>query len=178
MSGATPAPLTLAALNALPADEAREAFGRCCGSPRWVERMVAARPFAHADEVLELAARAWWELSPDDWRSAFALHPKIGDLESLKRRFAATADLAGREQAGTAAAAPETLAALAEGNRAYEERFGYIFIVFASGRTADEMLTLLRQRLPNDPEAELKIAAAEQVKIMRLRLQRMMGGSS
>jgi 2-oxo-4-hydroxy-4-carboxy-5-ureidoimidazoline decarboxylase len=127
--------------------------------------------------MLAFAESAWWQMSPEDWLEAFSHHPKIGDLESLQKRFAATADLAGREQSGAMAASPETLAALAEGNRAYEERFGYIFIVFATGRSADEMLALLRQRLPNDPEAEVKVAAAEQVKIMKLRLDRMLGGS-
>ena len=168
--------MTIAELNALPAGEAREVFERCCGSAAWVERMVARRPFVNFNHLLGIGYGFWTALGPADWREAFAHHPRIGDLESLRRRFAGTSDLASREQAAVAAASPATLEALAEGNRAYEERFGYIFIVFASGRSADEMLALLRARLGNDPEAELKIAAREQWRIMRLRLDTMLGG--
>ena len=138
--------------------------------------MVARRPFVGVQSLLGIAFGFWMGLGPDDWREAFTHHPRIGDLESLERRFASTADLASREQAAVAAASRVVLEALAEGNRAYEERFGYIFIVFASGRGADEMLALLKDRLGNDPEAELKIAAREQWKIMRLRLDKLLGG--
>lgn len=168
--------MTIDELNRLPADDARAALGRCCGCPAWVEKMVARRPFVNVNHLLGIAHAFWMGLGPGDWREAFAHHPRIGDLESLKRRFASTADLAGREQAAVAAAAPATLEALAQGNRAYEEKFGYIFIVFASGRSADEMLTLLRQRMENAPEAELGNAAREQWKIMRLRLDTLIGG--
>jgi len=168
--------MTLEQLNALPAAEAREALGRCCGSSAWLERLVARRPFVKVNHLLGIAHAFWMELGPADWREAFTHHPCIGDLESLQRRFASTADLASSEQAAVAAASRVVLEALAEGNRAYEERFGYIFIVFASGRPADEMLALLESRLGNDPESELKIAAKEQWKIMRLRLDKMLGG--
>jgi 2-oxo-4-hydroxy-4-carboxy-5-ureidoimidazoline decarboxylase len=169
--------VTIDALNRLPADEARVAFERCCGCARWVEQMTARRPFVNRTHLFGIAFAYWTRLTPDDWREAFSHHPRIGDLDSLRRRFATTADLASREQAAVAGAAQATLEALREGNRAYEERFGYIFIVFASGRSADEMLTLLRERLDNDPEAELKNAAKEQWKIMRLRLDQLLGGS-
>jgi 2-oxo-4-hydroxy-4-carboxy-5-ureidoimidazoline decarboxylase len=168
--------VTIDQLNRLPADEARAALERCCGCPAWVERMVARRPFVDLNHLLGIANAYWMRLGPEDWREAFTHHPRIGDLESLQRRFAATADLAGREQGAVAAASQATLVALAEGNRAYEERFGYIFIVFASGRSAEEMIVLLRQRLENDPETELKTAAKEQWKIMRLRLDKLLGG--
>jgi len=168
--------MTLDELNALPAAEAREAFARCCGATRWVEQMVARRPFAGVQDLLGIAHGFWMGLGPEDWREAFSHHPRIGDLESLKRRHASTADLASREQAAVAAASRVVLEALAEGNRAYEERFGYIFIVFASGQTADEMLALLKDRLGNDPVDELLVAAKEQWKIMRLRLDSMLGG--
>ena len=168
--------MTVAKLNALAIDDARQAFERCCGCRAWVERMVARRPFVNLNHLLGIAYGFWMALGPDEWREAFAHHPRIGDLESLRARFAATADLASREQAAVAGASEGTLQALADGNRAYQERFGYIFIVFASGRGADEMLTLLRQRLGNDPAAELKNAGKEQWKIMRLRLDKMLGG--
>lgn len=168
--------MTLDDLNRLPEAEAREAFARCCGASRWVERMVARRPFVGVRSLLGIASGFWMGLGPDDWREAFTHHPRIGDLASLERRFASTADLAAREQSAVATASRVVLEALAEGNRAYEERFGYIFIVFASGRSAEEMLALLKDRLGNDPEAELKVAAKEQWKIMRLRLDTMLGG--
>lgn len=170
--------MTVEKLNRLPAAGAREALQRCCGARAWVERMVARRPFVNAGCLIEVAEAIWRGLTPEDWREAFAHHPRIGDLESLRRRFASTADLAAREQAAVASAAPATLEALAEANRAYEERFGYIFIVFASGRGADEMLAMLRARLDNDPATEIGIAAAEQWKITRLRLDRLLGGAS
>ncbi len=168
--------MTLDDLNALPAGESREALARCCGASAWIERMVARRPFLNLNHLLGIAQAFWMGLGPDDWREAFSHHPRIGDLESLRRHFGSTADLASREQAGVAAASRVVLEALAEGNRAYEERFGYIFIVFASGWTADEMLALLKSRLGNDPDSELGIAAKEQWKIMRLRLDKMLGG--
>ena len=168
--------MTLEELNALAEPDARVAFERCCGAGAWVTRMTARRPYRAVNHLLGIAHTYWMQLGPDDWREAFAHHPRIGDLLSLQRRFGATADLARREQASVAAASRVVLQALADGNRAYEERFGYIFIVFATGRSAEEMLALLRDRLGNDPETELKVAAKEQWKIMRLRLDTMLGG--
>ncbi len=167
--------MTLDGFNRAPSDEARAALARCCGASAWVERMVARRPFVTLNHLLGIAHAFWTALSPADWREAFAHHPRIGDLASLERRVAASADLAAREQAAAATASRATLEALAEANRAYERRFGYIFIVFASGRSADEVLTLLRERMGNDPETELAIAATEQWKITRLRLDRLLG---
>lgn len=168
--------MTLEELNALSTGEAREAFARCCGTTAWVERMDARRPFASGGDVIEAAEALWTGLAPAGWREAFTHHPRIGTVESLHRRFASTADLAVREQAKVAVATQAVLEALADGNRAYEERFGYIFIVCASGLTADQMLERLSGRLGNDPGTELGIAAKEQWKIMHLRLDRMLGG--
>jgi len=168
--------MTLAALNALPEAQAREAFERCCGAAAWVSQMVARRPFASEPHVLEIAREAWQAMTPADWREAFAHHPRIGDLESLQRKYAATAELAAREQAAVSKTTRTVLEALAEGNRAYEQRFGYIFIVFASGKSAEEMLELLKNRLGNEPAAEIGIAAGEQWKIMERRLGEMLEG--
>ena len=170
--------MTLEAFDRLSETEARAALERCCGCRAWVEGMLARRPFGDAARLRESAERVWRALPPEGWREAFAHHPRIGDLESLRRRFAATADLAGREQSGVTAASPATIEALAEGNRAYQERFGYIFIVCATGKSAEEMLARLRGRMVNDPETELRTAADEQLKIMRLRLDRMLGGAA
>jgi OHCU decarboxylase len=151
--------------------EARAAFRRCCGAARWAEQMATRRPFASEAELLATAGEVWQTLAAEDWLEALAAHPRIGDLESLRNKFAPAAALAAREQAGVVGASQATLTALAEGNRAYEAKFGHLFIVCASGKNADEMLALLRQRLSHGPEEELRIAAAEQEKITRLRLQ-------
>jgi 2-oxo-4-hydroxy-4-carboxy-5-ureidoimidazoline decarboxylase len=161
-------------LNEWPAGEAREELRRCCGASRWVEGMTARRPFGDRESLLTVSDDVWWGLEEPDWREAFAHHPKIGDADALRERFASTRQWAAGEQSGVQGAAEETLAALAAGNRAYEERFGYIFIVCASGKGADEMLSLLRARLPNDPRDEIRIAAAEQARITRLRLERLL----
>jgi len=121
------------------------------------------------------AAEAVWNaLSPEDWREAFTHHPRIGDKEALRQRFASTRGWAEAEQAGALAASEDVLDALAAGNRDYEERFGYIFIVCATGKSADEMLALLRARLAHDLEDEIRFAAAEQARITRLRLEKLL----
>jgi allantoicase len=138
----------------------------CCGSREWVRRMEERQPYSSAEEMLESAARTWWELGPKDWLQAFAAHPRIGE---------SSADVhAIREQSGVDGAEAEILARLAAGNRAYEQRFGYIYIVRAAGKTAAEMLAMLESRLGNDPETELRVAAEQQRQITRLRLERWM----
>ena len=158
-------------LDTAPEAEARTLLRTCCGSTRWVDRMVVRRPFGDQASLLASAREEWDALDPEDWREAFAHHPKIGDRDSLTRRFAATRHLSAREQKGVEAAGEDVLGALAEANRVYEERFGYIFIVCATGRTAEEMLALLRARLGNDPATEIRVAAAEQAAITALRLE-------
>jgi 2-oxo-4-hydroxy-4-carboxy-5-ureidoimidazoline decarboxylase len=150
--------------------EARDLLRVCCGAERWIERMLARRPFESAAEAVTAAREEWFALSPADWREAFAHHPRIGDVESLRKKYAATATLSTREQAGVGTASAQTLNALVVGNRAYEARFGYIFIVCATGKSADEMLALLRARLSNEPDVEIRIAAEEHMKICELRL--------
>lgn len=153
-------------------DEARDLLRSCCGASAWIERMVARRPFGSHDALMAAAREEWFGLQRSDWLEAFGHHPKIGDRDSLRQRFARTAHLSEREQAGVDGASQDVLEALAAGNREYERRFGYIFIVCASGKSADGMLQLLRDRLPNSPEVEIIIAAAEQAKITELRLEK------
>jgi 2-oxo-4-hydroxy-4-carboxy-5-ureidoimidazoline decarboxylase len=153
-------------------DEARQILERACGSTRWVTSMLARRPFGSEPALLSAARREWFALSKADWIAAFDHHPRIGDTEALRQRFAATHDLSEREQAGARGASAATLARLAERNRAYEDRFGYIFIVCATGLTAEEMLARLESRLGNAPDVEIRIAAGEQAKITALRLGR------
>jgi 2-oxo-4-hydroxy-4-carboxy-5-ureidoimidazoline decarboxylase len=170
--------MTLAELNALDERAAAELFERCCGSRRWVHQMVAARPFSSYKELLQQSEMIWKRLSAEDWKEAFSHHPKIGDLESLQKKFASTASWAAHEQSGVRSASDETLRRLAEGNRLYEQRFGYIFIVHAAGKSAEEMLALLEARLHHLPEEELPVAAAEQERITRLRLTRAVADST
>ena len=154
-------------------DEARDLLRSCCGASAWVERMMARRPFGSHDALMATARDEWLGLQRSDWLEAFGHHPKIGDRDSLRQRFARTAHLSEREQAGVDGASEDVLEALAAGNREYERRFGHIFIVCASGKSADGMLQLLRERLPNSPEVEILIAAAEQAKITELRLKKL-----
>ncbi len=164
----------LTALNALDAEAATAAFARCCGATRWAARMAAARPFASREHLYGEAEGVWWHLGDGDWREAFTHHPRIGaDVAALREKFAPTADWSAGEQAGVAEADEATLAALVTGNQAYEAHFGHIFIVCASGLTAAEMLARLTARLPNAPEFELRVAAGEQAKITRLRLDKL-----
>ena len=166
--------MTLDALNRLPAVAARDAFGRCCGASRWIEALLVARPFADRAALLAACDLALASFERADWLEAFSHHPRIGDVSAPRAEFGSTASWAGAEQGGTATATEATLLALAEGNRAYAVRFGYIFIVCATGKRADEMLALLRARLGNPPEAELVIAAGEQRKITRLRIEKLL----
>jgi 2-oxo-4-hydroxy-4-carboxy-5-ureidoimidazoline decarboxylase len=164
----------LSRLNDWPAAEGRAELLRCCGSLRWAEGLLAHRPFTDAASFYSAADSLWWDLEPADWREAFAHHPQIGDLDALRTRFVSTLEWTSGEQAGALDAPEELLNALAEANQAYEERFGYIFIVCATGKSAEEMLALLLQRLAHAPQDELRIAAGEQAKITRLRLEKLM----
>ena len=166
--------MTLHELNTLPKDQLKTELFNCCGSTTWVEKML---PFFPADDMVELlndAEDEWYGCSEADWLQAFAQHPKIGDMESLKKKFASTAGWAGVEQAAVAAASQQTLEALAKGNEEYEQKFGFIFIVCATGKSADEMLQMLQERLPNSREEEIQIAAEEQNKITQLRIQKLL----
>ncbi len=158
------------AINTASAEAARELLLRACGSTRWVDRMLQRRPFGNDARLLFAARNEWFGLTEADWLEAFAHHPKIGDRASLDARFPATHDLSSKEQARVGGANAEVLATLADANEAYFNRFGFIFIVCATGKSAEEMLALLRARLSNERSAELRIAAEEQARITALRL--------
>jgi 2-oxo-4-hydroxy-4-carboxy-5-ureidoimidazoline decarboxylase len=166
--------MTLHELNTINQPELRALLTKCCGSTSWVKMMMTYFPADDLVELLEDAEEVWYECSEDDWKEAFAQHPRIGDLESLEKKFASTAELASGEQSGVKTASTETIRALAEANRLYEEKFGYTFIVCATGKSAEEMLGLLHSRLQNSPQAEIKIAADEQNKITQLRIQKLL----
>lgn len=166
--------MTLHELNILPKQQLREELTKCCGSQAWIEKML---PFFPADDMVELledAEEQWFKCSEQDWKEAFAQHPKIGDMESLEKKFASTATWASGEQGDIAKAPPKTLQQLNEANQQYEDKFGYIFIVCATGKSADEMLGMLQTRLQNSPEVEIEIAADEQNKITKLRIEKLL----
>lgn len=161
-------------LNALDEASAREALLRCCKSRRWADAMLARRPFESADALLQASDAVWGLLTPTDHLEAFAGHPRIGaSVEELESKFRATASWSAKEQGAVTGADQATLEALRDGNAAYENRYGFIFIVCATGKTAAEILALLRARIGNAPDAELRVAAAEQAKITRLRLEKL-----
>jgi OHCU decarboxylase len=164
----------LAWLNSLPAEEAAQELLQCCGSKRWARNVAAARPFHTFEELSKRANEIWQSLDRDDWLEAFRSHPKIGEKKTAETVSAQTRQWSGHEQAGVNTASTETTNALAALNRAYEEKFGYIFIICATGKTSDEMLAALRERLDHDAVEELPIAAAEQSKITRLRLKKLL----
>ncbi|HEX8030134.1 MAG TPA: 2-oxo-4-hydroxy-4-carboxy-5-ureidoimidazoline decarboxylase [Vicinamibacterales bacterium] len=155
--------------NASP-EVAREILLRACGASRWVERMMGRRPFGREAKLLSVARIEWFGLTEPDWLEAFSHHPQIGDRASLAARFPATHDLSAKEQSSVRGANADVIDALANANALYLERFGFIFIVCATGKSAEEMLQLLRDRLPNDRATELRVAAEEQAKITALRL--------
>jgi 2-oxo-4-hydroxy-4-carboxy-5-ureidoimidazoline decarboxylase len=160
----------MAAIDRLTDDEARKVLFRACGSTRWVDRMMARRPFGRDAKLLTVARIEWFGLTESDWLEAFSHHPRIGDRAALEARFPHTHDLSAKEQAAIGAAGDDVLTALVDANNAYVERFGFIFIMCATGKSAEEMLKLLRDRLPNDRAAELRVAAEEQARITALRL--------
>jgi len=163
-------------LNSVDDETVRAEFARCCGPSRWISNMIEHRPFSNAASLFAVADEIWRDLSIDDWKEAFSHHPKIGDINALRDRFTSTRTWAEGEQAEANTASEQTLLALADGNAAYEQKFGFIFIVCATGKTADEILSLLKQRLRNDPTDEIHVAAEEQRKITRLRLEKLLGG--
>ena len=165
--------MTIAAFDHLPLEEKKTLLFQCCGSMAWVSKMIAMPPVEDLIDLFEDAEEKWYECTEADWKEAFGHHPKIGDIDALRRKFAVD-QFAGGEQSSISGATEETLKLLAKGNKDYEEKFGYIFIVCATGKPADEMLHLLHSRLPNEPAKEIKIAMQEQNKITRLRLQKLL----
>jgi len=147
---------------------------KCCGSSEWVKGMVNSRPFYDKESLHEISDKIWGGVSSKDFLEAFTHHPQIGDVDSLKKKFASTANWAGNEQKGASQASDEILEQLKRANDKYLKCFGFIFIVCATGKTAKEMLDLLNDRMGNDEAIELHIAATEQNKITHLRLDKLL----
>ena len=161
---------TLAAWNAAGATEARNAMLACCGSKRWADAMVALRPIASVFALSEEADRVWAIMQEADWLEAFACHPRIGERKVSMHAGAQSAAWSRTEQARASAASDHVLAEIADGNQRYEQLFGFTYIVCATGKSADEMLAILKRRLGSTRESELREAAEQQRQIMQIRL--------
>lgn len=169
------APMTLDELNALNVADATAAFGTCCTSETWMQGMANSRPFTSVEHAQKAGLDVWAKCNEADFLQAFEGHPKIGDVSSLRKKYANTKGLASNEQSGVNVATEDTLQALSDGNNEYDEKYGFIFIVYATGKSAGEMLELLQARLPNDRAQELKNAGVEQSKITALRINKLLG---
>jgi OHCU decarboxylase len=164
--------LNLEEFNALSVGRAEQTLLDCCGSERWATGMAAHRPFVDLTDLCETADSIWRDLEPADWLEAFGRHPQVGERATAgsesSRRWAED------EQEGARVVAEKLKTKLAQGNQTYREKFGYIFIICATGKSAEEMLALLEQRLQNDSARELSIAAEQQRLITRLRLEKLL----
>lgn len=166
--------MTFDDLNKLPSEETSKELTKCCGAQNWVKQMIKERPFTDFKSLAETAKKIWFLCTEDDWLEAFTHHPKIGDIESLKKKFNTTKEWAEDEQNGVRMASTEVIENLAELNKIYEDKFGFIFIVFAAGKSAKEMLQILKLRLENNYNDELNIAMGEQHKITITRLKKLL----
>ena len=160
-------------LNSLSPQQATNELRQCCGSNRWAEAIVSRRPYSSLETLLTTADDVWWSLQPSDWLEAFQSHPKIGERKATAAVSEQSRQWSGQEQAGVSNASRDTVDSLTALNQAYEEKFGFIFIICATGKSSEEMLSALRARLENDLPAELPIAAGEQGKITHLRLKKL-----
>jgi 2-oxo-4-hydroxy-4-carboxy-5-ureidoimidazoline decarboxylase len=165
--------MTIAEFDHLPQEKKREMLTQCCGSSAWVNRMLTVFPVEDLVEFLDAVEQKWNECTQQEQMEAFEHHPKIGDINSLKERFADTAGWAEVEQSGVITSNEKTLHELAKSNDEYEDKFGFIFIVCATGRSAEEMLSDLKSRINNSKEQEVEIASTEQLKITKLRIERL-----
>lgn len=161
--------MNLKDFNNLSKEEAAQLLLSCCGSKHWVEELIFHFPFINEQKLIETATEIWYnKCNEADWKESFTHHPKIGDVNSLKEKFA------GKEQAGISTASDEIINSLAKANSDYENKYGFIFIVCATGKSAQEMLDLLNDRLKNSIEEELNIAMGEQQKISIIRLKKLL----
>ena len=169
--------ITLNQLNTLSGIEARDQLEQCCVSKTWVNKMMESRPYSSEGDLIKREASIWYnDCTTEDFKEAFTGHPKIGDVESLKEKFSHTADWAGDEQSKMSEANMETIEALAKANASYEDKFGYIFIVSASGKSSDEMLSIVNARLQHEIDDEIYVAMNEQHKITVIRLAKLIEG--
>jgi allantoicase len=161
-------------INQLPVKTLGKALLDCCGSTTWVNQLLTRRPFANETDMFEAADRIWAQLDQKEWLRAFRHHPPIGSKRAKSKQTRAAQRWSAREQSVATNSAPETLAVLAAANQAYQATFGYVFLICATDKTGDEILKSLQERLQNNPETELRVAAEELRKITRLRLEKLL----
>lgn len=164
--------MSLASLNELPTGAAIEQLRQCCGSTEWATRVAKRRPYTSENALLEAAEAEWWGLRREDWLEAFRSHPKLGETPAAGDSRSASWS---RGEQADVVRDGESRSELARLNREYQERFGWIFILFATGKTAEDVRRALASRMDNDPTAELRVAAEEQSRITRLRIQKLLG---
>jgi OHCU decarboxylase len=162
-------------LNRIGPSEATTEFLKCCGSLNWATQMVKSRPFANLDQLSTSAVEIWWGLEQVDWLEAFRSHPKIGGKKTANEVSSQSRSWSEQEQRGIQSSATETLEELGSLNEEYELKFGYIYIVCASGKSSEEMLAILKTRMQNDAKTEIRVAAGEQQKITEIRLRKLIG---
>ncbi len=165
--------LSIAQLDEMPSAEAAFKLAACCGSSSWVAGMLALRPFGSRSALLARATTVADTLERDDWLEAFSHHPRIGERDPNAVVSETAESWSTAEQSAIASANAVVRSALVDANAAYEQRFGFIFIIRAAGRGATEILSALRERMANTPEAELLVASKEQRQITRLRLEKL-----
>jgi len=161
-------------LNALSCEAAREELLKCCGATQWTTAVEQGRPYASLEQLLTRGSEVWWSLDRSDWLEAFRSHPKIGEKKAASPVAARSQQWSAQEQRGVQTASEVAIEKLARLNRAYAEKFGFIFIVCATGKSTGEILALLQERIANEAAAELRSAAAEQAKITELRLRKLL----
>lgn len=166
--------MPLTSFNELDLSEARRRLLDCCHCEQWAEKMAQKRPFASLPSMQETGAQLFLELGEASWLEAFLGHPRIGDVNSLRARYSSTRTVAENEQGGMQGAQENTIQDLARLNAEYENKFGFIFIVFATGKSAEQMLAILEKRIRNTREEELRNSAAEQIKITKLRMEKLL----
>lgn len=167
--------MDIQSFNRLSTEEAAKLLFSCCGSESWVKKLMQSFPFSSVQSLVSVAENAWYNVcSEKDWRESFTQHPKIGDIKSLSEKFASTKHLAGNEQSGVETASPQLIEELARANTEYEQKFGFIFIVCATGKSAAEMLRLLLDRISNTVTDEVQIAMGEQHKITIIRFKKLL----
>lgn len=168
--------MKLEAFNQLTHHQQFELLYQCCSSENWAKKLADQTPFASLPELKQMADVLFQQLAEADLLQAFAGHPKIGDVNSLKAKYAQTKALASGEQSGVQQADDETLVALAQANTDYQQRYGFIFIVCATGKSAQQMLDILNSRMDNSYQQELQQAGEQQRQIMQIRLNKLIEG--
>ncbi len=166
--------MSVANFNQFRPEDAVRILEQCCTSKRWIEQLVSSRPFPNREALLRKADDIWRQLEEEDYLEAFSGHPKIGDMKSLKEKYSNTKALAADEQSSLVAASESVIINLMQKNEEYEKKFGFIFIVCATGKSAADMLSILLSRLSNSREVELRNASEEQRKIYQLRLEKLL----